>query len=177
MSIPPLPDLKKASDFAKNLAGHLHTNGPLLIALTTASIAGVFVCAKLRPEWMLAFSILAIFFISYLAALCWFLSRPIRLAKRDLKDLGVEEKSILQSFLLQNKRTAHLNALFAPSASLIAKGILTYASSTFPALEAPVVIQRHAWNYLRKHPETVDLTKADIGKAKYEDDSAYLTKP
>ncbi len=177
MSTPPLPDLKKASDFAKSLIGHLHVNGPLLVALTVVSIAGVFASARLAPEWRLAFFVAATFFISYLAALCWFLGRPIRQAKRHLKSLGVEERLILQPFLLQNKRTRHLNALFAPSASLIGKGILAYATSTFPALEAPVVIQPHIWNYLRKHPETVGLTKADIGKADYQDDSAYLTKP
>jgi hypothetical protein len=38
MSTPPLADLKKASDFAKSLIGHLHVNGPLLVALTVASI-------------------------------------------------------------------------------------------------------------------------------------------
>ena len=177
MSIPPLPDLKKASDFAKNLAGHLNTNGPLLIALTAASIAAIFASAKLAPQWTLGFLVLAVFSISYLASLCWFLGRKVRQAKKHLKALGVEEKLILQPFLLQNKRTRHLNALYAPSASLVGKGILAYATSTFPALEAPVVIQPHIWNYLRKHPEHVGLTQADIGKAAYEDDSAYLTKP
>lgn len=177
MSTPQLSDLKKASDFAKSLIGHLDTNGPLLIALTVASVAGVFASSGLDPKWRLAFGILAVFFVSYLVALCWCLGRRVRNTKRNLETLGVEEKSVLRDFLLQDKRTAHLNALFAPSASLIAKGILTYATSSFPALEAPVVIQPYAWNYLRKYPEAVGLTKADIGKANFEDDSTYLSKP
>jgi hypothetical protein len=177
MSTPQLSDLKKASDLAKSLIGHLDSNGPLLIALTVASVSGAFASAGLGPKWRLAFGILSIFFVSYLAALCWCLGRRFRHIKRNIKTLGVEEKLVLRDFLLENKRTAHLNALYAPSASLIAKDILTYATSSFPAVEAPVVIQPYAWNYLRKHPEVVDLTDADIGKADFKDDSTYRSKP
>jgi hypothetical protein len=84
---------------------------------------------------------------------------------------------ILREFFLQDKRTAHLNAVFAPSASLIAKGILTYTTSFIPALHAPVVIQPYAYDYLRKRLHLLDLKEEDIGKSDYEDDSPYYTKP
>src|SRR5438874_10455298 len=121
MPVPLSPDLKKASEIAKNLIGQLDTHGPY-----------------------------------------WFLGRTLRDIKRHLKNLGKDEKAILREFFLQDKRTAHLNGLFAPSASLIAKGILTYATSTIPILRAPVVIQPYAWKYLRKHLKLIDLKESDI---------------
>jgi hypothetical protein len=104
-----------------------------------------------------------VFLVTYLVVLYWFLGRTLRDIKRHLKNLGKDEKAILREFFLQDKRTAHLNGLFAPSASLIAKGILTYATSTIPILRAPVVIQPYAWKYLRKHLKLIEReVKRDV---------------
>jgi hypothetical protein len=88
--------------------------------------------------------------------------------KYHLKNLGVEEKALLKTFLLQNKRTASLSIFDPPSASLIAKQILGYATGIFSAFNAPILIQPYAWKYLREHPETVGLTKENIGSVSYE---------
>lgn len=176
MPSPELSDLKKASDFTKSLVDQLHANGPLLVALAAASLATL-ILPNLPSRWKIILFALSVFFIVYLIVLAIFLGRPLRAARKHLKTLGVEEKRILRPFLLQDRRTAHLNMLHAPSASLIGKGILAPASSVFPALTAPVLIQPHIWKYLRRHPECVGLTTADIGTADYEDDSPWLTKP
>jgi hypothetical protein len=148
-----------------------------LLALAAATLTALLSSSNLPEQWQVVLRAFTVFFVVYLAVLAHFLGRPVRLARKHLKILGVEEKLLLRPFLLQDKRTAHLNMLYAPSASLIAKGILTPASSVIPALNAPVVIQPHIWKYLRKHPEYIGLTAADIGKSKYEDDSPWLTKP
>jgi hypothetical protein len=171
MPVPLLPDLKKASEIAKNLIGQLDTHGPLLIGLAAASVAAVFVTSRLPETWQIVSRLAAVFLVTYLVVLYWFLGRTLRDIKRHLKNLGKDEKAILREFFLQDKRTAHLNGLFAPSASLIAKGILTYATSTIPILRAPVVIQPYAWKYLRKHLKLIDLKESDIGTKKYDDDS------
>jgi hypothetical protein len=174
MPFPSLPDLKKASEIAKNLIGQLDTHGPLLIGLAAASVAAVFFTSRLPEAWQIISRLIAVFLVTYLIVLYWFLGRTVRDVKRHLKNLGKEEKGILREFFFQDKRTAHLNAIFAPSASLIAKGILTYATSTIPAFHAPVVIQPYAWNYLRKHLQLIDLTEGDIGKKEYDDDSPWI---
>jgi hypothetical protein len=115
-----------------------------------------------------------VFLVTYLIILYWFLGRTVRDIKRHLRNLGKDEKVILRQFFLQDKRTAHLNGLFAPSASLIAKGILTYVTSFIPILRAPVVIPPYAWKYLRKHLQLIDLTESDIGKEEYDDDSPWI---
>jgi MFS family permease len=163
-----MPDLKKASDFAASLISRLDTSGPFLIGLATASIVGVFASLGLPTEWQFVFRILAVFFVTYVIVLKWFLHRPIREVKRHLKNLGVEEKALLKQFLLQNKRTTSLSMFDPPSASLIAKGILGFTTGYIPAFNAPIVIQPYAWKYLHKYPEKVDLTKADIGKDAYD---------
>jgi Super-infection exclusion protein B len=163
-----MPDLKKASDVAVNLITQLETSASFLIALATASIAGAFAPLGLRPEWQSVFRILAVFFVTYIVVLKWFQYGSIREVKRHLKNLGVEEKLLLKPFLLQNKRTASLSIFDPPSASLIAKGILGYATGSFPAFNAPILIQPYAWKYLRKHPEKVDLKKEDIGRDRYQ---------
>jgi superinfection exclusion protein B len=170
MSLPQMPDLKKASDVALNLITRLERSAPFLIALATASIVGGFAPLGLRPEWQSVFRILAVFFVTYIVVLKWLQYASIREVKRHLKNLGVEERSLLKPFLLQNKRTASLSIFDPPSASLIAKGILGYASGSFPAFNAPILIQPYAWKYLQKHPESVDLEKTDIGTATYESD-------
>jgi superinfection exclusion protein B len=177
MNVPALPDLKKASEIAKSLVGQLDTHGPLLIGLTAAAVAAVFFGRSLSLPWQLAIRATAVFLLTYLLVLFWFLGRTLRDVKRHLRNLGREEKQLLRTFFLQDKRTAHLNILFAPSASLIAKGILTYATSTIPAFSAPVVIQPYAYLYLRKRLHLLDLKETDIGKDDYEDDSPWLTKP
>jgi superinfection exclusion protein B len=170
MPLGQMPDLKKASDVAASLIARLDTNAPLLIALAIASIVGVFASLGLRTEWQFVFRVLAVFFVTYIIVLKWFLHRPNREMKRHLKNLGVEEKSLLKPFLLQNKRTASVSIFDPPSASLIAKGILGFTTGSFPAFNVPIVIQPPAWKYLQKHPEKVDLEKTDIGTATYESD-------
>jgi hypothetical protein len=164
MPPPQMPDLKKASDVAASLIARLDTSAPLLIALAIASIVGVFASLGLRTEWQFVFRILAVFFVTYIIVLKWFVHRPIREVKYHLKNLGIEEKSLLKPFLLQNKRTASLSMFDPPSASLIAKGILGFTTGVIPAFHAPIVIQPYAWKYLQKHPEKVDLNKSDIGR-------------
>ena len=177
MTIPTLPDLKKASEVAKTLVGELDTHGPLLTGLAVAAVAAVFLGSHLSPAWQLAIRAAAVFLVTYLLVLFWFLGRTVRDVKRHLRNLGCEEKRLLRAFFRQDKRTAHLNILFAPSASLIAKGILTYATSIIPAFSAPVVIQPYAYSYLRKRLHLLDLKESDIGTDDYEDDSPWLTKP
>src|SRR5436190_5469427 len=111
MNVPELPDLKKASDIAKSLIGQLETHGPLLIGLTVAAIAAVFFATGLPLAWQVAIRATAVFLVTYLAVLYWFLGRTIRNVKRHLRNLGREEKMILREFFLQDKRTAHLNSV------------------------------------------------------------------
>lgn len=177
MNIPPLPDLKKASEVAKSLVAELDTHGPLLIGLAVAAVAASFLAGRLSPAWQLAIKAAAVFLVTYLVVLYWFLGRTVRDVKRHLRNLGREEKRLLRALFRQDKRTAHLNILFAPSASLIAKGILTYATSTIPVFSAPVVIQPYAYLYLRKRLHLLDLKESDIGEDECEDDSPWLTKP
>lgn len=177
MNVPPLPDLKKASEVAKSLIGQLDTHGPLLIGLAVTTLALSLFAGGLPAPWQFAIRGAAVFLVTYLAVLYWFLGRTIRDVKRHLRNLGKDEKIILREFFLQDKRTAHLNGVFAPSASLIAKGILTYATSFIPILNAPVVIQPYAYDYLRKRLHLLDLKEEDIGKSDYENDGPYLSVP
>ena len=150
MTAPQMPDLKKASDYAVNLIASLDTSGPLLTALATASVVGVFASSDLPVKWQFVIRILAVFFVTYAIVLIWFAYRPNRDAKHYLRNLGVDEKLLLKVFFLQNKRTASLSMFDPPSASLIAKGILGFTSGVIPTFNAPIVIQPYAWKYLRK---------------------------
>jgi hypothetical protein len=79
--------------------------------------------------------------------------RPIRVAIHHLKRLGRDEKSLHRQLFLEDRRTAYINVLNAVSASLVAKGMLTWSSSIIVPLQAGVVIQPYVMEFLRKHPE------------------------
>jgi len=170
-------NLKKASEVAQSIVGQLHQNGPLLIGLAICSIIPSFLWTDLSQDTVFISRTISVFLFSYWLLVMWFVRRPIRAAIYHLKNLGIEEKELLKPFLLQDRRTRHLNGMYAPSASLIAKGILVYATSIIPVLNAAVLIQPHAWKYLTKHPELIDLTEEDIGRDEFEDDSPWLTTP
>ena len=162
MPLPSLPDLKKASDVANSLIGQLDTHGPLLIGLAVASVAAVFATWRLPEPWQIISWLAALFFVTYWIVLYWFLGRTLRDIKRHLKNLGKDEKPILREFFLQDKRTAHLNGLYAPSASLIAKGILTYSHLNYSHYASTGGYSAIRMEVPRKHLKLIDLEKSDV---------------
>ena len=166
---PDISSLLKAADLASNLARNLGTNIALIIATFLTSLALL--------SWSVPFSsdihgvliAVATFTGVYFLVLVWQSYRPAREAISNLKQLGKDERKFLQPFIKQNRRTMPVNIMDAPTASLIAKGILSYATSTFPAFDAPVVIQNYAYEYLARHPHLIDLKKEEIGSAEYDE--------
>lgn len=179
MAAPPdITQLKKASEVALSLARDFGQNIVLVISIFLTSLALFSWNISFLKDAHGALLAIAIFSGVYSLLLLWQSYRPLREARHHLKRLGHDEKQVLKVFLTQNRRTMHMNIMYAPTASLIAKGILSYATSTFPAFGAPIVIQNHAYEYLADHPHLIDLKREEIGSAEYdESDCTWLTKP
>ena len=127
----------------------------------------------------MAFLGATVFFFSYSALLFAFNFRPIRVAIHHLKRLGRDEKSLHRQLFLEDRRTAYINVFNfnVVSASLVAKGILTWSSSIIVPLQAGVVIQPYVMEFLKKNPEYIDLTRADLGREPYRDSSPWHRRP
>jgi hypothetical protein len=169
--------LTKTAEIVRNVANDLSRNHPLAISLAITSSVSIYFSLQLPHGWFVAAVLLTVFLWIYFIQLIWFAWQPVRKARHHLRRLGKEEKLVLGIFLKQDIRTKHVNMFYAPTASLIAKGLLTVSTSVIPALSAPVVIQDYVWSYLRSRPELVGLSKDDIGSEDWEDDSPYMTKP
>ena len=148
---------QKASDFATSLIRDIQENAVLLLSLLVTSFVLLIFTWDLEIRWRLAFLALTVFFLSYSILQFVFRHRPVRAAIHQLKRLGRDEKELLQQLFLEDRRTAHINIFNAASASLIAKGILTWSSSVIVPLQPGVVIQPYVMDYLKKHPECIGL--------------------
>jgi len=167
----------KASEVATTLIQEIRENAPLLLSLLVTSFVLLIFTWGLGIRWRLAFLALTVFFLSYSILQFVFRYRPVRAAIHQLKRLGRDEKELLQQLFLEDRRTAHINIFNAASASLIAKGILTWTSSIIVPLQAGVVIQPYVMDFLKKHPEYIELTRADFGREEYQDNSPWHRRP
>lgn len=173
-----LASFSKLSDVAVSLVRDMSKNLPLVVALgiTSLGVLAWLPVSDLRARVVLvAFPLFAVF---YYLGLLWDSYRPIRQQRHFLKRLGKDEKRVLRLFLEQDRRTMHMNVFYAPTASLIAKGILGHTTSTFPAFGAAMVIQNYSYYRLCRYPELIDMKKEEIGKDEIDDaDCTWMTKP
>jgi hypothetical protein len=117
-------------------------------------------------EYRWLFTCIGVFTGSYFTLLLWFARRSLRNLKRHCRELSTDEQELLSAYLKENKASEAFFAFHPPLCSLIAKGILTFASGTFPVDDAPVMIQPAAMRYLRKHPHLIGLKTSEIGTDK-----------
>src|SRR5206468_871668 len=130
---PNIASFSKLSDVAVSLVRDFSKNQPFVLALGVTSL-GVLAWIPIPDVRVRAVLIaLPLFVFVYYLGLLWDSYRPIRQQRHFLTRLGEDEKRVLRIFLEQNRRTMHMNVFYAPTASLIAKGILSHATSTFPA--------------------------------------------
>ncbi len=165
-----ISNIAKAADIAKSFVSEAMQNAPFILASLAAAVF-----LSLSPEpfipanvaayrWL--FVCISVFISSYFLLLWRFAYRPVRDLKRHCHELSTDEIELLRAYLKQNKACAYFFAFHAPLCSLVAKGLLTFASGTFPAFEAPVMIQPHAMRYLLRRPHLVGLKLSDIGTEK-----------
>jgi hypothetical protein len=88
-----------------------------------------------------------------------------------LRHTTKDERLVLRRYLKEERSVCNFSVFDGPSASLIGKDILIHATTTFPASDAPVAIQPYIMVNLRKHPELIGLTQADIGSTPMSDRS------
>lgn len=175
---PNLASFSKLSDVALSLVRDFSKNLAFIIALglTSFGIVVVLPISDLRIRGTLI--ALSLFALVYYFGLLWDSYRPFRQQRHFLKSLGKDEKRVLRLFLEQDRRTMHMNVFYAPTASLIAKGILSHATSTFPAFGAPIVMQSYSYARLCRNPHLIDMKKEYIGKDDIDDsDCTWMTKP
>jgi hypothetical protein len=171
--------LMKASDFATSFIDKLTDNIPLLISLffTFGAISltpsGFFPVYFHDFKWI--FPYLTLFLGCYTILVYYYSYRRYFQGRSHLKHLGTDEKALLRAYLEEDVSCKMLSPIMnGRAASLIGKGILTIASSTFSALSAPIVLDPSYQVYLRKHPEIVGLKKEDIGSKTINDsESSY----
>jgi len=175
---PNIASFSKLSDVAVSLVRDFSKNLPFIVALglTTFGILAWIPISDLRVRAVLV--ALPLFVAAYYVGLLWQSYRPVRQQRHFLRCLGEDEKRVLRLFLKQDRRTMHMNVFYAPTASLIAKGILSHATWTFPAFGAAMVIQSYSYEHLRRHPELIGMKKEDIAKEEVDDsDCTWMTKP
>ncbi len=107
-----------------------------------------------------------IFLGSYVLLQWWFAWRPVRQLKWHCKNLATDERDILAAYLKEDAACEYFFAFHGPVCSLIAKGVLIFASGMFDAFEAPVMINPYVRRYLRKNPDLVGLKTTDLGTLK-----------
>ena len=69
----------------------------------------------------------------------------------------------MAAYLEEDSACKYFFAFHGPVCTLIAKGVLIFASSMFDLFEAPVMINPHVRKYLRKNPKLVGLKITDLG--------------
>lgn len=177
-SEPNVTSFSKLSDVAVSLIRDFSRNLPFIFALGLTSIGVLAWFPRLDLRIQVVLTALPIFVFAYCLGLLWESYRPVRQQLWFLKRLGEDEKRVLRIFLEQDRRTMHMNVFYAPTASLIAKGILSHATSMFPAFGAAIVIQPHSFERLRRCPELIGIKKEDIAKREIDDsDCVWMTKP
>lgn len=112
-----------------------------------------------------------IFFVIYMIVLRHIEAARINHAIRYLRHTTKDERLVLCRYLKEERSVCNFSVFDGPSASLIGNGILIRATTTFPASDAPVAIQPYIMVHLRKHPELIGLTQADIGSTPMSDTS------
>jgi len=160
--------LVELSKVVESFVAKLSRNLPLLcgcIALTAF-------LALTHPDEQVRYysSAVGTFLVTYLIFWRWVDSRKRSHAKWDLKHLAEDERVVLRRYLKENRSVCYFPAFHGPVRSLIAKNILTDATTTIPHIDAPVVIQPFARIHLQQHPELIDLKHGDIGSVKLSDD-------
>ena len=175
---PNLASLSKLSDVAVSLVRDFSKNRPFILALgvTSLGVLAWFPIPDIRVRAVLV--AIPLFTFTYLVGLLWSSYRQVRQQRHFLRCLGEDEKRVLRLFVAQDRRTMHMNIFYAPTASLIAKGILSHTTSTFPAFWAAIVIQSSSYHWLCHHPKAIGLKKEEIGKDAIDDsDCIWVTKP
>jgi hypothetical protein len=172
-----IDQLTKVADSIEKITRGAFSHAPTIISLLWTSWCAVGLSFWRPFDYRFALVCASCFLTVFVLSSWWYARRPYREAKHFAKRLGKDEKMVLQLFLRQGASTRHVNMFYAPTASLIAKQLLVNATSIVPPLKAPVVIEPHVLEYLRKHPELVDLKKEELGIDDYEDEHAYLTRP
>ena len=163
---PPDP-LFKAADIVKSFAVDLGKNVHFIFAIVCISLFLSVGCNSWFPSHVndyrwLSVAIL-IFSVSYWGSLLYFAHKPTRVKLWHLKSIGTDERNILVGYLREDRTCRTFYALHGPVMSLIAKGILRYASSMIPLHDAQVMIDPYVMLHLRDHPEILKLSKSDIG--------------
>jgi hypothetical protein len=165
-----ISNLAKAADIAKSLTSDALRNVPMLIALFLALLFIAILPDRSLPKEMLTYRWIVtgacVFIGSYVLLQWWFAWRPVRKLKWHCENLATDEREILASYLKEDAACEYFFAFHGPVCSLIAKGVLTFASNMFDAFEAPVMINPHVRLYLRKKPDLVGLKTADLGTIK-----------
>ncbi len=175
---PSIASFSKLSDVAASLVRDVGKNLPMLVALAFASL-GALSWTSIADVRITALLIgVPVFVAVYYLGILWQSYRPNRQQRYFLKRLGEDEKSVLRMFLEQDRRTMHMNIFYAPTASLIAKGILAHSTATFSAFDAPMVIHAYTYEQLCERPELIGMKKEDIGKEEIdESDCPWMSRP
>ena len=163
-------NLTKASEIIGKVYRELSANVVAAAALLVTAQFVAIVRHRFPVQWQPAVLAIAVFATTYFVALLWQSTRVERMTRYHLKGLGEDEKAVLKPFLLQDRRTFHLNLLRSPVGSLVTKGILTPAISLIPIFNAPLVLQPAAAEYLQHHPELIGMRKDQIGTEEYDDE-------
>jgi hypothetical protein len=171
MNIPSPSDMIEASKVAVSFVSEIGNNVPLILS---AMIVSAF-CALTFPDMHIRYYAVAasVFFVVYVIVLRHIQTFKNRSQIWNLKhSITKDERLILHRYLKEDRSICYFPIFYGASVSLIAKGILTYATAIFPSHHAPVAIQPYVLVYLRKHPGVIGLTKADIGSEPLADDAA-----
>lgn len=171
MSDPTLvSNITKAADIAKSISSEALRNVPLHIALFLGLLFVSVLPDPNVPKELLAYRWVTIgacvFIGSYILLQWWFAWRPVRQLKWHCENLATDEREILASYLKEDAACEYYFAFHGPVCSLIAKGVLIFASGMFDAFEAPVMIHPQVRRYLRKNPGLVGLKLTDLGTLK-----------
>ena len=165
-----ISNIAKATDVAKSFASEVMHNAPFILAALAASLFLSLAPQPFLPPGVAAyrwlFASISVFMGSYFLIYWWCNYRPVRELKRHCRELSTDERELLSAYLKQNKACGYFFVFHAPLCSLVAKEILLFASGTFPAFDAPVMVHPAAMRYLRKRPQLVGLKASDIGTEK-----------
>jgi hypothetical protein len=177
-----ISNIAKAADIARSFTSEVMHNTQFILSALAASLFLSLAPQPFLPASVAAyrwlFACISVFIGSSFLILLWFSYRPVCELKRHCCELSTDEQELLSAYLKENKACGYFFAFHAPLCSLIAKGVLTFASGTFPVFDAPVMIQPAAMRYLRKRPHLVGLKLSDIGTQKPAGrlEASYLTE-
>ena len=110
-------------------------------------------------------AIIGVFLGMYILIASHYIRRRTELARRNLNQLGNDEKAILRIYIEDDISCRNCSPILdAPVASLLSKGILRIASGAFYDGHAPVAIDPVIQEQLRKTPEVIGLNVTLAGK-------------